>query len=129
MPNDFATFSTRAGDWTAEIDLNLSGLEGLYEDATEVSKEIAKLIIDQWADEVEDWMKANAPWQDDTGDARKSLGVLKDFTKQVWEMVLTGGVPYMKFLEMLHEYRFAILRPALDEWANVLIERLGAVRD
>lgn len=124
------TYTVQDGLWIAEIDLDLSGVEGWASDGVDSSKEVAKLIIEQWSDQVQDWMRANAPWTDRTTDARRSLGVLQDFTKEVWELVLTGGVHYQEFLETNHAGdKYAILRPALEEWAGVLIERLGAVRN
>jgi hypothetical protein len=113
---------------SASVEFHLDWLDGRLADGTEGALEVAKITVEQWADEVTEWMKENRPWQDRTTDARKSLGVLLDFGNDMWEAVLTGGVPYMVFLETARNHKYAILEPALDLWADRLYERLGAVR-
>jgi hypothetical protein len=139
------TFTTTSGAVTSKVDIDLSGLRGAVADLQESVKERARVIIEDWADEVTAWMKKNAPWKDrteaererlgvKTPHARDVLGVLVDFKENVIEIVLTGGVFYMKYLEIFFKDasghpRFAVLKPAMDVWAQVLIDRLGAERD
>ena len=127
------------------MDIDLSGLGGLVADMEEATKERARAIIDDWAVEVTAWMKKHAPWKDRTEEvraalgvttphARDVLGVLTEFKEHLIEIVLTGGVFYMQYLELHFKDatgmpRFAILKPAMDEWAQVLIDRLGATRE
>lgn len=129
------TFSTTSGAVTSTVEIDLSGLTGVVSNLQESVKEQARVIIVAWADnEVTPWMKANAPWTDRTTNARQSLGVLADFKANLIEIVLTGGVFYMQYLEIAFKDasghpRFAVLKPAMDVWAQVLIDRLGAQRD
>lgn len=77
-----------------------------------------------YASEIENWMKANAPWTDRTGNARQSLYANVD--ELVAEIVITfgHGVSYGKFLELRHMGAYAIISPAIDHflpliWADV----------
>ncbi len=126
MANTQDRYIARGKGVNAQIDFHLDWLDGLLSDAIDARLEWAKVVIEQWADEVTEWMKENRPWQDRTTDARRSLGVLIDFGKDMWEAVLTAGVPYMVFLETARNHKYAILEPALDQWSGVLFERLNA---
>jgi hypothetical protein len=128
------TFKSQYGGVTSEVTIDFSGLAGIVSDLEESVKEQARVIIEDWAVEVTAWMKQNAPWTDRTTNARTSLGVITSFKEHIIEVVLTGGVFYMKYLELFFKGldghpRFAILKPAMDLWGQVLIERLGAQRD
>src|SRR6476646_244529 len=130
MPHQF---KSTYGGVTSTRDINLSGREGLVADMEESVKERARVIIDEWAVEVTAWMKKNAPWQDRTEEERKRrgvttpharevLGVLVEVKERLIEIVLTGGVFYMQYRETAFKGlggmpRFAILKPAMDEWA------------
>lgn len=126
--------SFTSGAVTVEVVSGLFDMRGLVADAEEVQIQGALAIIEVWAEQVTAWMKKNKRWQRRTGNAEDSLGVVQTVKEDVIELVLTGGVFYMKYLEQyfrdaLGNPRFEILRPALELWADVLIERLGAQRD
>lgn len=139
------TFKSTYGGVTSEVTIDFSGLAGIVSDLEQSVMEQARIIIDDWAVEVTDWMKKNAPWKDRTEEertrlgvttphAREVLGVITTFKEHLIEIVLTGGVFYMKYLELFFKGldgspRFAILKPAMDLWGHILIERLGAQRD
>ena len=70
---------------------------------------------------IQNWMKANAPWTDRTGNARQTLytelqGLLTDMVA----IILAHGVEYGIYLEMSNAGRYAIVGPALDEWGERL---------
>jgi len=63
---------------------------------------------------VEVYMKANAPWEDRTGQARATVGtdVYDDDGEIVME--LHHGVSYGQWLELIQGGRFAIIGPTLE---------------
>jgi hypothetical protein len=73
-------------------------------------------------------MKEHASWQDETGNARASLGVIPDYQPTEFTYTITGGVPYMRFLERGHAGRFSILPDATHAWGHILLQRVGARR-
>lgn len=116
---------------SVEVEMDMGVFAGIVSDAETAQREAARAIIDGWITEVTADMKQSASWQDRTGNARKTLGVLEELRGDVVELVMTGGVFYMKYLELFFKDaignpRFAILKPSFDKWMPVLIERLGA---
>lgn len=73
------------------------------------------------APEIEIWMKANAPWTDRTGNARQGLAAdAERLANLAVEIILSYNVDYGLFLELAHAGNYAIIAPALDQWAPVL---------
>lgn len=121
--------TTHFGGTTVETEIDEHFFDGLFEDSIEGQRESAIAVIEDWGHDVTKWMQQNASWQDQTGKARRSLGVQNFYGDTEIVSILTGGVAYLEFLELNQAGRFAILAPALDIWAEVLIERLGAERE
>ena len=67
--------------------------------------------------EIETWMKTNARWIDRTGNARQSL--YAEVTRLTDSVLLAfdHGMDYGFYLELSHAGRYAIIAPALDEFA------------
>jgi len=76
------------------------------------------------AEDMENWAKANAPWQDRTGDARERLHATVEETGPIGTIVLSHGVPYGIWLEIANGGRYAIIAPAIDMWAQVVFRDL-----
>jgi hypothetical protein len=77
-------------------------------------------IAQRRAPEIEAWMKANAPWTDRTGNARQTLSVeVRMFATQVviW---MSHGVTYGKYLELAYGGQYAVIGPALDQFAPAI---------
>lgn len=75
-------------------------------------------IAQSYAPEIENWMRANAPWTDRTGNARQSLwSDVNEVANMTVELIMSHGVDYGKWLELLHSGRYAIITPALDHFA------------
>lgn len=69
------------------------------------------------APEVETWMKTNAPWEDHTGNARQTLHTeVRVMVEQV-VIVLSHGMGYGVFLELANGGKWAVIGPALDQFA------------
>lgn len=75
-------------------------------------------LMQRYAPEMEAWMKANAPWTDRTGNARQSLEAeAQELGNQALRVLMQHGVEYGIFLELAHGGNWAIIGPALDEFA------------
>lgn len=71
-------------------------------------------IINRHAATGESWMKTNAPWNDDTGNARQGLHGTPEREKLNYYMiVLAHAVSYGIWLEVRWNGRYEIINPAL----------------
>lgn len=88
--------------------------------AAQVQRTVER-TADRHSKKIEAWMRANAPWTDQTGDARRELRAeVLDITGKAVLILLRHGVDYGVYLETMQAGRFAILGPALDTWAPVI---------
>lgn len=70
---------------------------------------------------IENWMKDNAPWEDQTSNARQTLWTeVNDVPNQMVTIILSHGVYYGIFLELCNAGRYAIINPALDHFAPLI---------
>ena len=113
---------------SCDVSLDFGGLDAIMQRVIEARQGEVKRISEEWRGETTGWMKEHAPWKDQTGDARGSLGVIPDYQPDVFTYTLTGGVPYMFFLERSHTGRFSILADATHVWGHILLQRAGAIR-
>lgn len=60
----------------------------------------------------ERWMKSNAKWNDQTGNARNSLSAVAYHEGTTHRLVLSHGVPYGIWLEVRFSGRYAVVMPA-----------------
>lgn len=82
------------------------------------------------ANEAEQWMKDNAPWQDRTGAARAGLHVdVREGPAVLAELVFAHGddVPYGVWLELAHGGQNAIIAPAIDYWGPRLMQDIQRI--
>jgi hypothetical protein len=91
-----------------------------------VDDEIQK-IVEEFADECQSHMKANAPWEDRTGDARNTLTGTAYEKGDVHGVLLAHGVTYGRFLEFRFGGRDAIVIPTLEEKGPELMARLNGL--
>lgn len=78
------------------------------------------------AGRIVNWMKANAPWTNRTGNARARLSgwVVRMATGVT--IVLAHGVDYGRWLELAHAGRFAIVAPAVRFWCPIFVREIEA---
>jgi hypothetical protein len=77
------------------------------------------------AQEAEQWMKDNHPWQNRTGAAEAGLHVdVLESPGVLAELVFSHGenVPYAVWLEIANGGRYAIIAPAIDYWGPRLMQ-------
>jgi len=80
--------------------------------------------------------KTNAPWEDQTGNARNGLNARVDIIlPYVFALTLFGSVKYQIWLEVRFAGKYAIIMPTVRSYAPLvlasftkLLERLGANR-
>lgn len=102
-------------------DTDFGSLYGEFDpkgDAEEVFEEYAQQIL---AD-----ARANAPWQDRTGDARAGLGVEVTSSLSSVQLTLYHSVEYGQWLETIQGGNFAVIMPTLERWAPRLFREVGA---
>ena len=86
--------------------------------------ELVVTIFELTEPEIKAWMDRTAPWQDQTGDARRLLKAETHVDRSVGivAMKFSHGVPYGVYLETMQGGRFSILAPAVDIWGPHLFE-------
>lgn len=97
-------------------------------------------VCQRWVPEIENWMKANRPWQDRTANAAQSLysAVEPPSAAQVVdaiEVIMSHGVIYGWYLEgfkpdatpMLRGPEYAVVLPALDHFGPLIWRDIRAL--
>jgi hypothetical protein len=74
------------------------------------------------APQAEAWMKSNARWTDRTGNARNGLTARSVVSTNSVKVVLSHSVPYGIWLEVRWDGKYAIIEPAIQEWAPRMME-------
>lgn len=75
---------------------------------------------------IQGWMQENAAWEDRTSNARQTLSAeVERLAEAAVEILMAHGMDYGIFLELAHGGRWAIIGPAVDEfapriWADVV---------
>ncbi len=73
-------------------------------------------VMQFYAPQIESYAKANAPWTDQTGNARNGLAARAGREGQSYYIVLYHQVPYGIWLEVKYDGRDAVIMPTLDEF-------------
>jgi hypothetical protein len=77
----------------------------------------AKQKLAKFAKEMEDYAQDNAPWKDNTGDARKGLRGDAFYRPGVdMGITLSHTVEYGKYLETANNSKKAILKPTVEKF-------------
>lgn len=85
------------------------------------------LVFDRYELEAETWARTNAPWTDQTGNARNGLFAQHDAEPMVkHELTVYGTMPYTFWLEVRWSGRYAIIGPTLFEMAPRMASDLAA---
>jgi hypothetical protein len=87
-------------------------------------REALNVVMQTRANDILAWMKDNAPWQDQTGNARRTLftQVIQGLTDVT--ILLSHGMYYGFWLEVKWAGRYSIISPALDHWAPIIMQDL-----
>ncbi len=74
-------------------------------------------ILKRYEPEIEAWLKANAPWTDQTGNLRQSLWADVQVLTHNIMIQFDYGLDYGVFLEFKNAGKFAVITPAYDLFA------------
>ena len=99
-------------------------IEAAYDRLVERFK---KDICSELAAKAEQTAKDNAPWTDRTGDARRLLKGQVIADDDTMGIRLLHRVEYGKHLETAHDGKYAILKPVIEQYRPILLERLRRV--
>lgn len=87
-----------------------------------------RLVASQRARDMEEWAKANAPWTDRTGTARRTLhSEVADAGSILAQITLAHGVDYGVWLEIAHGGQYAIIAPTIDFWGPVFMQDIQRI--
>jgi hypothetical protein len=81
-------------------------------------------IVRGMAKECEQYAKENAPWEDQTGDARDGLTGQAQFTFTKYKIILYHTVDYGIWLEIRWDGKFAIIMPTIEVMGPKLMARI-----
>lgn len=118
-----------SGRYAGPTGIAWQGLDVAFDRIGEYGEHVERVTsqsIDELASEMESYAKANAPWEDDTTDARQGLkgfAVHSDTRHTAW---LGHSVDYGIWLEIRWGGRFAILLPTLREFQHRLPSKIAA---
>lgn len=108
-----------------------SGIEDMQQRLAEYGQkchQARRAVAEYFAPVVETYAKQNAPWTDQTGNARQGLhGFVEDLSDTVTALYLAHGVDYGIFLELAHQGRYAIIMPTLESHYQAVSDMLHEV--
>lgn len=86
-------------------------------------------IMEEFAEEALSYMQENAPWEDQTGDAREGLGAAVEELGSMLSLILYHSVDYGVWLEVRWGGRYAIIIPTLETMGPELMSRLEGITE
>jgi hypothetical protein len=109
------TFTPDIGEWTEEFFKKfLNGMEDSFKN------KICPML--------ETYAQINAPWTDQTGNARRKLNCkYTRINETIFNAALAHGVDYGIFLEKCNSGRYAILKPTIEASIPQLMDEIGKV--
>jgi hypothetical protein len=85
------------------------------------------LVFDRYEAEAETYARTNAPWHDNTGNARAGLFAQHDADHMVkHSLTVYGTMPYTFWLEVRWSGKYAIIGPTLFEMAPKMAADIAA---
>lgn len=99
----------------AHIIIKDKGLHSGLKHGAERTMKAALIVAERDAPEVENYMKLNAPWTDQTGNARNGLAARAYQDGDQIGIVLFHQVDYGIWLETRFDGKYAIIQPTIDE--------------
>lgn len=94
-----------------------------------IDDRIRRVITGQFGfaeDETTAYAKLNAPWTDDSGNARSGLFTTTtiSLTQDHWELILSHAVFYGIFLEVCNSGKYAIIMPTIRYIGPKILKRM-----
>lgn len=95
----------------------------------EKTREKIREVMEEFVDEAVEYMQANAPWEDQTGDAREGLSGAVESVGSMESLILYHTVDYGIWLEIRWGGRYAIVIPTLESMGPELMNRLEGITE
>jgi hypothetical protein len=121
------SFSQSAGGSMAVIWSD--GVSPAMKQAKEKTLRAAHITAQSMAPEVENYMKINAPWTDQTGNARNGLAARAYRDKDEIGIVLYHQVTYGIWLETRFGGKYAIIEPTIQAMSPKIMARYERILD
>lgn len=98
------------------------------EDGDKAVEDAVMSVLEYQAPIVENYMKQNAPWNDQTGNARQGLRAeAYDLGGGEKGIILYGQVPYQIWLEVKYSGRDAIIVPTIQVMGPQVMQALDGI--
>lgn len=102
---------------------------GLSKELAELDDRIRYIITGQFGfaeDEATAYAKLNAPWRDDSGNARSGLftTTVVGLSRDHWELIVSHAVYYGIFLEVCNSGKYAIIMPTIKYIGPKILKRM-----
>lgn len=110
--------------WEVPPDLAFPQLVDRY---SRVILQSGRRIAYERAEDMENFAKQNAPWQDVTGNARERLHATVEENGPLAEIILAHGVDYGVWLELSHGGKNQILATTLDIYGPIVMRDLQRI--
>lgn len=110
--------------YSNQFSMNLLKLTKNIKAFSKKGKQLAFEQMQKEAKDLEKYMKANAPWQDRTGDARENLNTKVEQKGQKITIILSNPMYYGYYLEQRMGKRFAIIDPTIKAKSGEVMESL-----
>ena len=95
----------------------------------EKTRERIREIMEEFVDEAVEYMQANAPWEDQTGEAREGLSGAVESLGSMESLILYHTVDYGIWLEVRWGGRYAIVTPTIETMGPELMSRLEGITE
>lgn len=86
-------------------------------------------FMDHQATKTQDFMRTNAPWNDQTGNARNGLFARSELGAEKWTIVCYHTVPYGIWLEVVNSGKNEILTTTVQKEGARIMQSLGNLLD
>lgn len=106
--------------WKDELTVGLK-------DGKEKVMRAANIAVNSMAPEVENYMKLNAPWTDQTGNARNGLAARAYRAQDEVGIVLFHQVPYGVWLEVRWSGAYSIINPTIEVMSPKVMQRMERI--
>lgn len=93
------------------------------------TREVMEDIAVKFAEELRDYARQNAPWDDMTGDARGGLDANVNADGDLLSVGLFHGVDYGIWLEIRWNGRYAIILPTMERKGSELLRKWDGILD
>lgn len=111
--------------------VTMTGVDNLAKAIEAHDRKVKRVVLGQFMyakNDAESFARQNAPWTDQTGNARSGLFADVNVIDQgkAFELIVAHSVPYGIWLEVRFSGKYAIIQPTIDYIGAILIQRLSS---